>query len=181
MEWTNYRQELWANQPLPLERREVLVQIAARELEGMGMPPAVAVGYLRYAAGDKNSPYFVIPGIGGDVVAWCDCLPDDFTAPLWRRAGYADEMPAETRRVGIHHKVLGVPSGPVEGTLPPGSLYKVQQYSADFGWVHKTRAGETKQQAKITLDSYRERWPSGTYRLVIVDSRGSVTVVPDAH
>lgn len=82
MNWVLYEQELWANQPLPAARRYVLVQIAAMDAEGM--PPAVAVGYLRFAAGDPDSPTFTIPGVGGEVVAWCDCLPADFTAPLWR-------------------------------------------------------------------------------------------------
>lgn len=81
MKWIEYSESKWADQPLPPERKHVLVQIAARPEEGM--PPAVAVGYMRYAAGDKNSPVFTIPGVGGSVVAWCDCLGDDFTAPLW--------------------------------------------------------------------------------------------------
>lgn len=84
MNWTPYARDLWRAQRLPPERHKVLVQIEARELEGMGMPPAVVVGYLRYAAGDKDSPFFVIPGVGGNVVAWCDCLPKDFSAPLWK-------------------------------------------------------------------------------------------------
>lgn len=71
---------------LPPERRYVLVQCA--EQPEIGMPPCVAVGYLRYAAGDIESPYFVMPGVGGighrkTVTHWCDCLGDDFTAPLW--------------------------------------------------------------------------------------------------
>lgn len=81
MKWVDYSESKWAAQPLPPERKDVMVQIAERPEEGM--PPAVAVGYLRYAAGDKNGPVFIVPGVGGPVVAWCDCLGDDFTAPLW--------------------------------------------------------------------------------------------------
>jgi len=44
-------------------------------------PPAVAVGYRKDGAGEPNSPYFVIPGIGGNVIAWCDCLPDGWEWP----------------------------------------------------------------------------------------------------
>jgi hypothetical protein len=68
--------------PLPAERRKVLVQIAGTD---KGDAPAVAVGYLRYAAGDKGSPFFVVPGFGRDfrVTHWSDSLGDEFSAPLW--------------------------------------------------------------------------------------------------
>jgi hypothetical protein len=53
--------------------------------EEQGMPPSVAVGYLRYAAGDKSSPYFVVPGFGRsfEVTHWIDCLPENLSPPLW--------------------------------------------------------------------------------------------------
>ncbi len=41
-------------------------------------------GGLPKAAGDKQSPYFVIPGIGGEVSEWCDCLPEELAAKLER-------------------------------------------------------------------------------------------------
>jgi hypothetical protein len=82
MNWIDYEQEKWHNQPLPPARRYVLCQIAAKPEEGL--PPAVAVGYMRFAAGDPHSPVFTIPGVGGTVVAWCDCLGDDFHSPLWK-------------------------------------------------------------------------------------------------
>ncbi len=81
MRWEPFEQALWARQKLPRAKRYLLVQLAADP--ALGNPPAVAVGYLRYAAGDRNSPVFTIPGVGGTVVAWCDCLGDDFMAPLW--------------------------------------------------------------------------------------------------
>lgn len=81
MKWIEFDQEKWHMQKLPIVRRYVLVQIAAKHEHGL--PPSVAVGYMRYAAGDKKSPTFTIPGVGGEVVAWCDCLGDDFNAPLW--------------------------------------------------------------------------------------------------
>lgn len=79
MKWISFEQSKWHHQPLPKERRYLLCQIAAKP----GLPPAVAVGYMRFAAGCKDSPVFTIPGVGGDVVGWCDCLGDDFEAPLW--------------------------------------------------------------------------------------------------
>lgn len=83
MDWITYERERWHEQELPPENRQVLLQITARMLDGMQVAPGVAVGYLRYAAGDPRSPHFIIPGVGGPVVAWCDCLGDDFKAPLW--------------------------------------------------------------------------------------------------
>lgn len=81
MKWISFEHDKWANQKLPKPERYLLLQIAAKPNDGL--PPAVAVGYMRFAAGDKNSPVFTVPGVGGNVVAWCDCLGDDFHAPLW--------------------------------------------------------------------------------------------------
>lgn len=57
--------------PLPAERKTVLVW-----LDGHALP---FCGYVRYAAGELDSPYFVVyhgnDKIGANVVAWCDCLP----------------------------------------------------------------------------------------------------------
>jgi hypothetical protein len=83
MKWHEYSRDLWHEQKLPEERKYVLVQVEARDEPARGLPPSVAVGYLKYAAGDKRSPQFIVPGVGGPVVAWCDCLPKDFNAPLW--------------------------------------------------------------------------------------------------
>lgn len=82
--WIPYDAALLADQPLPPAKRMLLVQIAPRTVDNIGMPAAVAVGYLRFAAGDRDSPTWTIPGIGGDVVAWCDCIPDGFAPPLWK-------------------------------------------------------------------------------------------------
>lgn len=65
----------WQGIRLPKERKYVLCRIAPRDEEGL--PEAIAVGYLRYAAGDKSCPFFVIPGVGGQVTAYADCLPQD--------------------------------------------------------------------------------------------------------
>lgn len=69
---------------LPKEHRYVLVQID--EQPEKGLPPGVAVGYLRKWSGGNN--FFVIPGIGGKVTHYCDCLGDDFSAPLWHGKQY---------------------------------------------------------------------------------------------
>ena len=54
---------------LPPERKVVLVFV-----EGSMLPYC---GYIRYAAGDINCPYFVVyrADKGAEVWAWCDCLP----------------------------------------------------------------------------------------------------------
>lgn len=71
--WVDFDKTQADEQPLPPERRDVLVLLQST---GLGLPKGVAVGYLRFAAGCKDSPYFVVPGIGGEVDAWCDCLGD---------------------------------------------------------------------------------------------------------
>ena len=70
---------------LPSERRPVLVKIDTQVNEHGG----VAVGYLRYAAGDSECPYFVCPAINTPwtVTHWCDCLGDDFNPPGWKLPG----------------------------------------------------------------------------------------------
>jgi hypothetical protein len=79
--WQNVNFPLLPGDPLPAERKTVLVW-----LEDAHLP---FCGYVRYAAGDVNSPYFVVyhgnPKIGTRVVAWCDCLPD--TGPEVPTAG----------------------------------------------------------------------------------------------
>jgi len=61
----------WNYDKWPPENKVVLVWLANKSLP--------FCGYMKYAAGDKNSPYFVVyhgnPEIGHEVVAWCDCLP----------------------------------------------------------------------------------------------------------
>ena len=80
--WRPFDMRLGSKQELPTAKRCVLVQTAAQP--DVGLPPGVAVGYLKFAAGDRNCPYFVTPGIDCKVVFWNDCLGDDFHAPLWR-------------------------------------------------------------------------------------------------
>lgn len=83
-EWHDYKRELWANQKLPTVHRSVLVRIFTNA-PGCEHRPAIAVGYLKLGAGDKDSPYFVVPSVVGTVVAWCDCLPEPISEPrgLW--------------------------------------------------------------------------------------------------
>lgn len=81
IEWVPFVQSNYAAQVLPVSRRYVLVQTWPTERNGTRDPdcmrPTIAVGYLKYGAGDPDSPYFVVPSVGGEVVAWCDCLGDE--------------------------------------------------------------------------------------------------------
>ena len=98
--WVPFRHDD-SNPVLPPERRYVLVMLEAVD----GGREGCAVGYLRYAAGDLASPYFVIPGIGGRANAWCDCLGDGFTFRGGvRRAG------EHGRRYRVRLPVDGVPA-----------------------------------------------------------------------
>lgn len=87
MNWTPFDETKGSRQPLPEEHKRVLVTYAPESL-GPGLPSATAVGYLKFAAGDKESPNFIVPGIGGKPTHWLDILPDNFgedrTHPYWR-------------------------------------------------------------------------------------------------
>ena len=98
VKWHPFFRDKGYHQKRPPMRKWVVVQLAAKEPEVvrlpnlkpgvpnlvMTLPPGIAVGYRKDAAGDASCPYFVIPGIGGEVTAWCDCLPDNFDIPNTR-------------------------------------------------------------------------------------------------
>ena len=70
--WNFVSNPIHQNDYIPAERKVVLVWLKEKHLP--------FCGYIRYAAGDRNCPYFVVyhgnTEIGSDVLAWCDCLPD---------------------------------------------------------------------------------------------------------
>lgn len=77
----------WSYEGFPPERRVVAVWLWGRELP--------FCGYMKHAAGDKDSPIWVVyhgnSEISADVLAWCDCLPTD--APKYAKTSvYADAM-----------------------------------------------------------------------------------------
>ncbi len=82
--WYKFATAKGSRQKRPSIGKYVLVRTASR---GDGMPESICVGYRKNAAGDKQSPYFVVPGLGGDVIEWCDCLPSNF---VWRASDSAD-------------------------------------------------------------------------------------------
>lgn len=80
--WYAFDRLKGSRQKRPPVGKLVLVQMDAQPEKGL--PACVAVGYRKNAAGDKQSPYFVVPGAGGgEPRYWCDCLPDSFCPPLW--------------------------------------------------------------------------------------------------
>lgn len=92
MKWYKFDPKKGSSQKRPALRRWVVVKLKPKEPEqvdlgnglkpGLGLvcsyPSGIAVGYTKNFGGDPQSPYFVVPGIGGEVIEWCDCLPDDF-------------------------------------------------------------------------------------------------------
>jgi hypothetical protein len=82
MKWYPFDPAKGSYQKRPPIGRCVLIQFA----EEKGIPAGIAVGYMKNAAGDKQSPQFIRPGIrkDGEPLFWCDCLGDDFEAPLWQ-------------------------------------------------------------------------------------------------
>lgn len=83
--WYPFDRSKGSDQKRPPEHKAVLVCVAPLPRDP-GLPYCIAVGYRKNAAGDKQSPYFVVPGHGGHVVAWCDCLPDPDVMNIWRVA-----------------------------------------------------------------------------------------------
>jgi hypothetical protein len=78
--WYAFDSAKGSRQKRPPERKLVLVRMASAD-PGC-LPEGIAVGYRKNAAGDKQSPYFVVPGLHtGTVLAWCDCLPEGFEWP----------------------------------------------------------------------------------------------------
>ena len=72
MKWNKFDEKLGSGQVLPLPYKVLLLYI---ESLSQGSPRALAVGYMKFAAGDKESPHFITPGHGGAVLSWSDCLP----------------------------------------------------------------------------------------------------------
>jgi hypothetical protein len=74
-----------SRQKRPPKYRMVLVQCESLDESSA---PMIVVGYRKDHAGDKQCPYFVLPGAScaGKVIAWNDCLGDDFKPLLWKMA-----------------------------------------------------------------------------------------------
>ena len=78
--WVKFDQTKGSKQKRPPLKKYVMVICESLE---EGSPNSVVLGYRKDAAGNKQSPYFVTPGVNrGAVLAWCDCLPDGFEYPL---------------------------------------------------------------------------------------------------
>lgn len=79
--WYKFDEAKGSRQKRPPIKKYVLVAIDPQE---PGKPVGVGIGYRKDAAGDKQCPYFVVPGLyprNGKVIAWCDCLPDEWVWP----------------------------------------------------------------------------------------------------
>lgn len=79
--WHKFNPSKGSRQKRPDEKKWVLVMVEAGQ---QSLPRGVGVGYRKNGGDDKQSPFFVIPGLfpsGGKVIAWCDCLPDGWIWP----------------------------------------------------------------------------------------------------
>lgn len=81
MKWHKFDKSKGYRQLRPPIGKWVMVKLEAKPHDVATLPCGLAIGYRKDAAGDKTCPYFVIPGIGGEVLEWCDCLPEGFEYP----------------------------------------------------------------------------------------------------
>ena len=79
LKWVLFDTNKGSRQKRPPIGKFVLVKsLSAKSM----FPNSVSVGYRKDAAGDKQSPYFVTPGVPNrGTITWCDCLPDGFEWP----------------------------------------------------------------------------------------------------
>jgi len=90
MKWYPFDPKLWRRKK-PKERKYVLCLCTAKKDDSL--PNLICVGCLRYAAGMKDSPRFITPGVTRDkVLAWSDCLPDDLSWPGSEEEFYREEI-----------------------------------------------------------------------------------------
>jgi len=87
--WRKVSHPIEPDDPLPPERKVVAVWCAGRETGSAALP---YVGYVRYASGELDSPYFVVYHGNSDrpvdVIAWCDCVPE--VGPSWENTKFYD-------------------------------------------------------------------------------------------
>ena len=77
--WYPFTPAKGSRQKRPPIKKWVVVKFLC-DKGGAVFPAGFALGYRKDGAGDKQSPYFVVPGMGCRfrVIAWCDCLPEYF-------------------------------------------------------------------------------------------------------
>lgn len=80
MKWYPFDPTMGSYQKRPPEKKCVVV-VVERDEGRRGTVRGYALGYRK---DDKQSPQFIVPGIGGRVIAWCDCLPDGFDHEILR-------------------------------------------------------------------------------------------------
>lgn len=115
--WHSVSNPIQPQEHIPAERKTVLVFVRNSHL------PFCA--YIRYAAGDRDCPFFVVyhgnSDIGSDVLAWCDCLPDKGPAGVMEAAmytgqqatgrGFPERLPPASSPEAVCDAVLSVRSG----------------------------------------------------------------------
>ena len=80
MKWIDFDIADFENQVLPPENKPVLC-LGIRNLTTI-----IAVGYLVYCSGNKDEPFFKVPGFGNlCVLGWSDCLEEGFKFPDYKQ------------------------------------------------------------------------------------------------
>jgi len=80
LKWYKFDKAKGSRQKRPPIKKYVMVLCESLDIS---LPHPICHGYRKNAAGDKQCPYFVTPGVTrGEVIAWCDCLPGNFEYPL---------------------------------------------------------------------------------------------------
>lgn len=81
MRWIAFDKSKGAAQRLPEVGKTVFV--ATKPQESRGIPAGICLGYMKFHAGEKDAPYFVIPGFNGVIVGWRDCVPAELGDVPW--------------------------------------------------------------------------------------------------
>lgn len=88
MKWHKFDPARWRRK-LPKPRVWVLLTFPPRHAPTCILPRSFALGYLKFAAGDRKSPMFITPGIGGTPDAWAE-MPEGtegLVLAAWRSLG----------------------------------------------------------------------------------------------
>ncbi len=100
--WNQVSCPINPSDPLPPERKVVAVWCGGHNGIGnyVGANGLPDLGYIRYSAGERDKPFFVVYHGNNqrpvDVIAWCDCLPN--IGPEWtNKAGMYNREQATGR------------------------------------------------------------------------------------
>jgi len=79
--WIPFDEKKGNQQKLAPEGKTVFLALAPDPCRGT--PASICIGYMKFHAGEKDAPYFVIPGFNGVIVGWRDCVPAELGDVPW--------------------------------------------------------------------------------------------------